>query len=106
MQWVTDQTQRLLLNGVTSDWLQLWANSLNVLINDLDTGLEGTTCMSADNTKVGDAVVSLESSEALQRDHDKFEGWAVTNHMKFKKNEYWILPFGGGRQGWRAAPQK
>jgi len=70
MQWVTDQTQRLLLNGVTSDWLQLWANSLNVLINDLDTGLEGTTCMSADNTKVGDAVVSLESSEALQRDHD------------------------------------
>ncbi|RMC07091.1 hypothetical protein DUI87_16547 [Hirundo rustica rustica] len=53
----------------------------NIFINDLDTGLEGKF---SDDMKLGRAVGSLEGREALQRDPDKSEVWAITTHMKFK----------------------
>ncbi|KAJ7419527.1 hypothetical protein WISP_53496 [Willisornis vidua] len=63
----------------------------NVFINDLDTGLEGILSKYADDTKLGGAVHSLEGRKALQRDLDKSEDWAITNHMKFNKGKYQIL---------------
>lgn len=36
----------------------------------------------ADNTKLGRAADSVEGGEALQRDFDKLEGWAITNENK------------------------
>jgi len=62
----------------------------NVCINDLDAELEGIVSQFADDPKLGGAVDFLKGREALQRDPDKLEGWAVTNHMKFKK-KYQIL---------------
>ncbi|KAJ7408466.1 rna-directed dna polymerase from mobile element jockey-like [Pitangus sulphuratus] len=57
---------------------------INVLINYLDAGLEGILSKFADDTKLGGAVESLKVREALKRDLDKSEGWAITNHVKGK----------------------
>ncbi|KAJ7402868.1 hypothetical protein BTVI_82572 [Pitangus sulphuratus] len=67
--------QRVIVNGITSD-LQPVANGVpevsildpvlfNVLINDLDAGLEWILIKFADNTKLEGAVDSLEGREAL-----------------------------------------
>ncbi|KAJ7412718.1 rna-directed dna polymerase from mobile element jockey-like [Pitangus sulphuratus] len=55
----------------------------NIFINYLEARLEGILSKSADDTKLGGAVDSLQAREALQRHLDKLEGWAITNHMKF-----------------------
>ena len=51
--------------------------------NDLDTGLEDTLSKFAANTELGGAVNSF---EALYRALDKLEGWAITNHVEFNRN--------------------
>ncbi|KAJ7424370.1 hypothetical protein BTVI_06590 [Pitangus sulphuratus] len=67
---------------------------INIFINDLYTGMEGILSKFADDTKQGGAVDSLEGREALQRDLNKLEDWAITNHVKFNKGNCQILHLG------------
>ncbi|KAJ7420328.1 RNA-directed DNA polymerase from mobile element jockey-like protein [Pitangus sulphuratus] len=66
----------------------------SILICGLDTGLEGILSEFADYTELGGAVASLKGREALQRDLNKLEDWAITNHMKFNEGKCWILHLG------------
>ncbi|KAJ7395221.1 hypothetical protein BTVI_157736 [Pitangus sulphuratus] len=64
------------------------------------SGLERTLNKFADDTKVGGAVDSLEGREALQRDLNKSEDWAITNYLNFNKGKCWILlHLGWGNRG-------
>lgn len=43
--------------------------------------------MVVNDTKLGGAVDCLEGREALQRDLDKVESWAICNNMTFSKSK-------------------
>ncbi|KAJ7418313.1 hypothetical protein BTVI_29694 [Pitangus sulphuratus] len=113
MWWVSNrlmgQAQRVTVNGVTSDWQPRTGGFpqgsisgpvlINIFINDLDAGLEGILSKFAGDTKLGGALDSLESWEALQRDLNKLEAWAITNHRKFNKGKCRIQHLGWSNPG-------
>lgn len=71
----------------------------NIFINDLDTGLERIPSKFADDTKLGGVIDSLEGTEALQKDFDKLEDWAIINCMNFNKRKCQKLHLRWGNPG-------
>ncbi|KAJ7404740.1 hypothetical protein WISP_143620 [Willisornis vidua] len=69
---------------------------LKELADVITKRLEGILSKFADDTKLGGGVDSLKGREALQRDLDKSEDWAITNHIKFNKGKFSILHLGWG----------
>lgn len=51
--------------------------------------------------KLGGAINSLNDRDALQRDLDRLEHWAMTISVKFNMDKCWILHLGWGNPGCR-----
>ena len=66
----------------------------------MGVGLEGVISKFVDDTKLGAPVDSIEGGEALQRDLDRLENWAITNGIRFNKGKCRILQLGRGNPGY------
>ena len=62
----------------------------------MDVGLEAVLSKFAYNMELGRDVDSIKDGEALQRDLDKLECWAITICMKMNKSKCLILHLGRG----------
>ena len=81
--WLDDQSQRIVVNGsksrwrlVTSDIPQvsiLWPVLFNIIINNIDSGIECVLSKFTNDTKMSGAVNIVEGRDIIQRDLERLE---------------------------------
>ncbi|GAB0183366.1 mitochondrial enolase superfamily member 1 [Grus japonensis] len=102
--WLDGRTQRVVVNGSTSKWRPVMSSApqgsvlgptlFNVLVSNMDSGIECTLSKFANNTKLYGVVDMLEGRDAIQRDLDRLERWACVNRIKFNKAKCKVLHVG------------
>ncbi|GAB0177704.1 mitochondrial enolase superfamily member 1 [Grus japonensis] len=104
--WLDGRAQRVVVNGSMSKWRTVTSGIpqgsvlglalFNILVSNMDSGMECTLSKFTNNTKLCGTVDMLDGRDAIQRNLDRLERWAHANLMKFNKAKCKVL-----HVGWR-----
>ncbi len=96
--------QRVVINGTASAWAPVTSGVpqgsalgpvlFMIYINDVDVGLSNFIGKFADDTKIGNSVISDSDRQNLQDDLNKFSAWSARWEMPFNVKKCHILQVG------------
>lgn len=102
--WLTDRKQRVVLNGIASDWQPVTSGIPQgsvlgpilfiVYINDLDENIHSNISKFADDTKLGGMVHSQKQIESIQKDINALSKWSEKWLMEFNEDKCSVIHFG------------
>ncbi len=102
--WLNNRKQRVVINGSASNWgpvasgvpqgTVLGPVLFLIYINDIDLGLNNFISKFADDTKIGNPVISDCDRQSLQEDLRKISAWSDRWEMPFNVNKCHILQVG------------
>ena len=105
--WLTNRTQRVVVNGKFSDWKPVTSGVPQgsilgpvlfiIFINDLEDELDGSLTIIkkfADDTKLGQHISTVNDRDILQNCLDKLERWGERWGMDFKTSKCHVLHLG------------
>lgn len=102
--WLSERKQRVIINGVESEWTPVTSGVPQgsvlgpllfiIYINDLDNGINNIISKFADDTKIGNAIISESDRSSLQSDLNKISEWSENWQMPFNVNKCLILQIG------------
>ncbi len=102
--WLNNRKQRVVNNGSASDWVPVTSGVpqssvlgpvlFMICINDIDLGLNNFIAKFADDTKIGNSVISDRDRQSLQEDLRKISAWSDGWEMPFNVNKCHILGVG------------
>ncbi len=104
--WLSNRKQRVVINGTASDWAPVTSDvpQGSVLgkvlfikyINDIDVGLNNFMGKFANDTKIGNSVISDCDRQSLQDDLNQISAWSARWEMPFNVKKCHILQVGTG----------
>ena len=102
--WLLNRKQRVVVNGETSPWSPVTSGVPQgsvlgpilfiIYINDIDVGLNNIVSKFADDTKIGNAIITEEDRLKLQEDLNKIAEWSKIWQMPFNVNKCQMLQIG------------
>ncbi len=102
--WLNNRKQRVVINGSASDWGPVTSGVPQgsvlrpvlfiIYIKDIDLGLNNFIAKFADDTKIGNSVISDCDRQSLQEDLCKISAWSDRWEMPFNVNKCHILQVG------------
>lgn len=102
--WLTGRRQRVVINGVESEWQQVTSGVPQgsvlgpilflIYINDIDIGLNNIISKFADDTKIGFCVLNEDDRNRLQSDLNKIVEWSEKWQMPFNVDKCQVLQVG------------
>ena len=99
--WLSERKQRVVLNDVSSQWLNVKIGVPQgsvfdpvlflIYVNDIDDGITCKILKFADDTKIASKVITTIDREVLQSDLDRLTSWANKWKMKFNVDKCKVL---------------
>ncbi len=106
--WLSNGKQRVVINGTASDWAPVTSEVplgsvlgpalFIIYINDIDVGLNNFTLKSADDTKIGNSVITNHDRISLQENLRKILNWDQRWEIPFNVNKCNVLQVGTRNQ--------
>jgi hypothetical protein len=103
-QWLTGRKQRVVINGVMSDWQEVLSGIPQgsilgpllfiIFINDIDQGITSKILKFADDTKLLGGVKSEEDLESLRKDLNRLYDWSEKWQVKFNLDKCKVMHIG------------